>query len=179
MRILYFSRSYTPHDRRFLAALASSPHEVWYLRLENEVTQYERRAVPDDIRELVPLGGGERLVSPEQWFRLAPQLESVLDQMRPDLVHGGSIQTGAFLTALVGFHPLLAMSWGSDILVDSRRDEFWKWMTRYTLRRADMLLTDCTEVSEAAIQLSGLDAGRVVQFPWGSTRIVIAAAPIP
>jgi glycosyltransferase involved in cell wall biosynthesis len=167
MRILYFSRYYTPHDRRFLAALASSPHEGWYLRLENEVTQYERRAVPDGIRELVPLGGGQRLVSPEQWFRLAPQLESVLDQVRPDLVHGGSIQTGAFLTALVGFHPLLAMSWGSDILVDSRRDEFWKWMTRFTLRRADMLLTDCTEVSEAATQLTGFDPGRVVQFPWG------------
>ena len=47
-------------------------------------------------------------------------------------MHGGTIQTCAFLTALVGFHPLLAMSWGSDILVDSKRDKFWTWMTRYT-----------------------------------------------
>ncbi len=167
MRILYFSRSYTSHDRRFLVALASSPHEVWYLRLESEVTQYERRPVPDGIRELAPLGGGERLVSPEQWFRLAPRLEAILEQVKPDLVHGGAIQTGAFLTALVGFHPLLAMSWGSDILVDSKQDEFWKWMTRYALRRADMLLSDCDEVSEAAKKLSGLETVKVIQFPWG------------
>lgn len=167
MRILYFSRSYTPHDRRFLAALASSPHEVWYLRFENEVTTYERRPVPEGIRELAPLGDGVPLVTPEQWFRVAPRFEAVVEEVQPDLVHGGSIQTGAFLTALAGFHPLLAMSWGSDILVDSMRDEFWMWMTRYTLRRADMLLSDCREVSDAAIQLGNFDVARIVQFPWG------------
>jgi len=68
---------------------------------------------------------------------------------------------------LVGFRPLLAMSWGSDILVDAGRDEFWTWMTRYALRRSSMLVSDCTEVSEAAIRIGGLDAGRIVQFPWG------------
>ena len=167
MRILYFSRSYTPHDRRFLVALASSPHEVYYLRLEDEATKYECRPVPEGVQKMVPLGGGEPLFAPEDWIRLAPHLEAILQQVRPDLVHGGTIQTGAFLTALVGFHPLLAMSWGSDILVDSKRDEFWMWMTRYTLRHADMLLSDCTEVSDAAMQLGGLDVARIVQFPWG------------
>ena len=83
MRILYFSRSYTPHDRRFLAVLASSLHEVWYLRLENEATQYERRPVPEGICELAPLGSGEPLVSPDQWIRLAPQLEVILEQVSP------------------------------------------------------------------------------------------------
>jgi glycosyltransferase involved in cell wall biosynthesis len=167
MRILYFSRSYTTHDRRFLVELAACPHEVWYLRLENEVTKYERRVVPKGIRELPPLGEGKSLVSPEQWIRLAPRLEAVLEQVRPDLVHAGTIQTGAFLTALVGFRPLLAMSWGSDILVDAGRDEFWAWMTRYALHHADMLVSDCTEVSDAASRLGGLDASRIVQFPWG------------
>ena len=32
---------------------------------------------------------------------------------------------------------------------------------------ADMLVSDCTEVSDAARQLGGLDAARIVQFPWG------------
>ena len=54
-----------------------------------------------------------------------------------------------------------------DILADAGRDEFWAWMTRYTLRRADMLVSDCTEVSDAAKRLGGLDDGRIVQFPWG------------
>jgi L-malate glycosyltransferase len=177
MRVLYFSRSYTPHDRRFLAALASSPHEVWYLRIENEAVQYESRPVPDAINELAPLGGGQPLASPDKWFRLAPNLETVLRQVRPDLMHAGTIQTGAFLSAIVGFHPLLAMSWGSDILVDSRRDDLWMWMTRYTLRRADMLVSDCTEVSEEAARLFGFDPALIVQFPWGVDTHCFCSGP--
>jgi len=59
------------------------------------------------------------------------------------------------------------MSWGSDVLTDAERDDFWAWMTRYTLQRADMLLSDCTEVSDAARRIGGLPLERIVQFPWG------------
>src|ERR1035437_7069360 len=91
MRVLYFSRSYTSHDRRFLVELAASPHEIWYLRLEGEdSTKYELRPVPEGVRELSPLGGGP-LAGPEHWIRLAPRLEAVLAEVRPDLVHAGPI----------------------------------------------------------------------------------------
>jgi len=167
MRILYFSRSYTTHDRRFLTELAASPHEIWYLRLENDTIRYEVQAVPEGVRELSPLGGGERVSVPELWIRLVPRLEVVLDQVQPDLVHAGPVQSCAFLTALTGFHPLLAMSWGSDLLVDAGRDDFWAWMTRYALHRADILATDCTEVSDAAYRIASVEGNRIVQFPWG------------
>ena len=51
--------------------------------------------------------------------------------------------------------------------MDSKRDRFWSWMTEYALKRADMLLSDCAEVSEKAIELAGFDPARIVQFPWG------------
>jgi glycosyltransferase involved in cell wall biosynthesis len=167
MRILYFSRSYTTHDRRFLAELAASSHEIWYLRLEDEIVSYESQAVPEGVRTLPPLGGGERVPTPELWIRLAPRLEAVLHEVQPDLVHAGPVQSCAFLTALIGFHPLLVMSWGSDLLADAGRDEFWTWMTRYALRRADTLITDCDAVSRAACQIGGVEWKRIVQFPWG------------
>ena len=59
MRLLYFSRSYTPHDRRFLAAFAASTHETYYLRLEDDRVRYETRPVPQGVRVLEPLGGGK------------------------------------------------------------------------------------------------------------------------
>jgi len=34
MRVLYFSRDYTPHDHRFLAAMAENGIQAFYLRLE-------------------------------------------------------------------------------------------------------------------------------------------------
>ncbi len=41
-RILYFSRSYTPHDHRFLSALAETPHTVAFLQLEPAKRTTER-----------------------------------------------------------------------------------------------------------------------------------------
>ena len=34
MRVLYFSRDYTPHDFRFLDALARTEHEIFVIQLE-------------------------------------------------------------------------------------------------------------------------------------------------
>src|SRR5579871_6221946 len=167
MRVIYFSRSYTTHDRRFLVELANSPHEVWYLRLEDDPVCYEKRSVPSNIHVLPPLAEAESANTPESWIRLAPRLEGLIDRINPDLIHAGPVQSCAFLAALTGFRPLLAMSWGSDILVDGHRDEFWMWLTRRALKHAEMLVTDCGEVSDEACRIANLDRRNVVQFPWG------------
>jgi glycosyltransferase involved in cell wall biosynthesis len=167
MRVLYFTRSYTPHDRRFLMELAASHHEIHYLRLENDRVPYETRPIPDNVHELPPLGGGGPLPQPDDWIDLAPALESVVERIQPELIHAGPIPSCAFLAALIGFHPLLAMSWGSDLLVDAERGRLWSWMARYALERSDLLVTDCAEVSIKARRLAGLPPDRIVQFPWG------------
>jgi glycosyltransferase involved in cell wall biosynthesis len=80
-------------------------------------------------------------------------------------VHAGPIQQGAFLSALTGYKPLIAMSWGSDLLVDAARGA-GKWVAKYTLSRSNVLICDCQTVSDAAQQL-GMPAERIVTFPWG------------
>ncbi|HEU5350895.1 MAG TPA: glycosyltransferase [Terracidiphilus sp.] len=177
MRILYLSRAYTPHDHRFLSALASGPHQILFLRLHAQPAHYENRPIPPSIRELPPLASTNVLTSPAEWVPLAPRLKTILASEQPHLVHAGDIQTGAFLAALAGFHPLLAMSWGSDLLVDAHRDPLWSWITRFTLHRADMLLTDATEVTRAAVELAGLDPQRILQFPWGVDTALFHPGP--
>ena len=59
MRILYFTRDYTTHDRRFLEALANTEHKVYYLRLERRGHQLEDRPLPPEI-ELIPWAGGQK-----------------------------------------------------------------------------------------------------------------------
>jgi hypothetical protein len=154
MKILYFSRDYTTHDRRFLMKLAESRHEVWFLRLEDDGIAYEDRPLPEKIRQVNWRGGRDRHKTLEAWMRLIPDFESVVDQIHPDLVHAGPVQSCGFMTALAGFRPLLLMSWGSDILVDADRDKMWRWMTRYALYRSDMLLCDCQAVRLKVQQLS-------------------------
>ena len=167
MRILYFSRDYTTHDRRFLLKFAESPHEVFFLRLENDGIPYEKRLTPERV-QVVDWPGGQRPAKTiESWLELMPSFEAVLDKIRPDLVHAGPVQSCGFMTALANFHPFLVMSWGSDILVEADRDEGWRWITRYTLEHSDMLLCDSQAVRKKVQQLVSYPDEQIVQFPWG------------
>ena len=46
MKVLYFTRDYTPHDFRFLNAIIENGDDVWYLRLETR-NVYESRPLPE------------------------------------------------------------------------------------------------------------------------------------
>ena len=165
MRVLYFTRDYTPHDHRFLSALAGTNHCVYYLRLEHSPRQLEDRALPPEVEQVHWLGGQK----PFEWEALPLLwygLRRVLDKVKPDVVHAGPIQTVAFLAALSGFQPLVSMSWGSDLLKEADRTRWMNWVTRYTLGHTRVLVGDCQAVRQKAESL-GFNGKRVVLFPWG------------
>jgi glycosyltransferase involved in cell wall biosynthesis len=165
MRILYFSRDYTSHDYRFLTSLAKTEHKIYYLRLETNKRVYEDRPLPHEI-EQVPWVGGGRPVTIKDGYRLLSDLKRVIHQIKPDLIQAGPIQRSAFLVALTGFHPLVSMSWGYDLLHDANINPFWRWATRYTLKHSDAMVGDCDIIRSLAISY-GMSNDRIVTFPWG------------
>lgn len=165
MRILYFTRDYTPHDHRFLKALAESGQETYYLRLERRGRAQEDRMLPPGVRQ-VKWAGGQR---PFRWGdlpRLLFSLWSVLRKLKPDVLHAGPLPVVGFLAALSGFHPLVAMSWGSDLLRDADNHTGIRRQTKFVLRQAEVLVGDCQAVRDKAAGY-GFSAERVVTFPWG------------
>ena len=175
MRILYFTRDYTPHDHRFLSALAESGQETFYLRLERSGRQVEDRPLPVQVTQ-VAWRGGQR---PFAWRELpaaALALRRVLREVKPDVVHAGPLQTCALIAALAGARPLVSMSWGSDILKDAHASRWMERATRFTLRRSDVLVGDCQAVSQAA-QGFGFPAENIVLFPWGVDLETFKPAP--
>jgi glycosyltransferase involved in cell wall biosynthesis len=165
MRILYFSKDYCPHDHRFLAALSESEHQVFYLRLERGPRHTEDRPVPSGI-EQVTWSGGLRPARLADSPGLLLELRHILQNIQPDVVHAGPIQSCALLAALSGFHPLLVMSWGFDLMKDVERNLAWRWATKYVLKRADWFTSDC-EATHARALAYGLPSGRATVFPWG------------
>jgi len=165
MRVLYFSRDYTPHDHRILSALADSLHQTGYLRLEDSGRRLEERLVPDGV-EAIPWRGGRQPEKRWAFLRLLPDLCRVIGSWKPDLIHAGPLPDVAFLTALCGFRPLVSMSWGYDILHDVRQDRLKSWAAKLALRRSTILFADCRAVASTAVSL-GMDYSRIVVFPWG------------
>lgn len=165
MRILYFTRDYTPHDHRFLSALAKTEHEVYYLRLERRGHQQEDRALPPGVH-IIRWAGGQSRARPIDYPRLLASLRGVVKSVKPDILHAGPIQTVGFLAALSGFQPLVSMSWGSDLLLEADKSKISKWITRYVLKRSTVLIGDCDTVRHKAVSF-GIRDERIVTFPWG------------
>lgn len=165
MKVLYFSRDYTPHDYRFLSSLAASGTETLFLRLERRSHQLEDRALPPGVEQIL-WNGGKKAFSWKDLPARVLELRRILDERKPDLVHAGPVHSAALVAALAGAHPLVTMSWGSDLLKDAYKSEHMKWLTRQVLRRSDVLVGDCSAVKKAALDF-GFHSDRVTLFPWG------------
>ena len=167
MKVIYFSQDYTPHDYRFLKKLAQTSHEVWYLRFEANPVSFETRPVPLGIRVVDWMGNRTYKLRGWDKLKLFFDFRRVLHHLNPDLIHAGPIQTCGFFTALASFKPLLLMSWGSDIMAKPDEGVIWRWVTRFTIRHADMMACDCLAVRDKIIKLTNYPTDRIVIFPWG------------
>ncbi len=165
MRVLYFSKDYSPHDHRFLSALAGTQHEVFFLRLEDNQREADDRPVPSRIQQ-VHWAGGRGTFRWADVPRLTLDLKRIIRDIRPDLLHSGPVQTGAFLSVLSGFQPVLTMSWGFDLMQDAERNAWWRWVTRYTLSRSTFFVSDAEVTRQKAIGY-GMKPDCTAVFPWG------------
>lgn len=165
MRIIYFSKNYTPHDYRFLSSLSQTEHEIFFLQLEANKRQTEDRPVPENIQQILWTGGRREF----RWRdipRLTLDLRRLTKEIKPDLIHAGPIQNCAFPAALSGFRPILTMSWGYDLVMDADKSAWMRWVTRYTLKRSAFFVSDANVSRTKAISF-GMNPEKTAIFPWG------------
>lgn len=166
MRILYFSKNYTPHDYRFLSSLSKTEHEVIFLQLEANKRQTEDRPVPENIQQIL-WAGGQREFRWRDVPLLTLNLKRLIRRLKPDLIHAGPIQTCAFIAVLSGFHSILTMSWGYDLVMEADKSAWMRWVTRYTLKRSAFFVSDANVSRDKAVAF-GMDPEKTVIFPWGT-----------
>jgi len=166
MRIIYFSKSYTPHDYRFLSSLSKTEHEIFFLQLEATKRQTEDRSIPENVQQIL-WAGGKREFRWRDVPKLVSSLRNVIRQIKPDLIHAGPIQNCAFLVALSGFRHLLAMSWGYDLVMDADKSAWMRRVTRYTLKRSAFFTSDANVSRNKAVEF-GMNPEKTVIFPWGT-----------
>jgi len=75
-------------------------------------------------------------------LRLKGHARTIVKELQPDLVHCLRIPIAGFIGALIGYHPLVVSSWGSDLVTFARKYWFYRWLTRKTMRRADAYIPD-------------------------------------
>jgi L-malate glycosyltransferase len=165
MRVLYFSDNSSDHNRRFLEKLVQADHEVWFLDLSR--TGPPEGTTWSGIHWVRSAFVCPRDSAPSVCETFLPELQTILRDLQPDVVQAGPIQSCAYLIALADFHPQIAMSWGSDLLLHANQNAEWQQATEVALRGADGFFCDCDAVRRAAERYADFSDSQVVQFPWG------------
>ncbi len=165
MRVIYFSFDYSPHDYRFLSALAETEHEVFYVRLQRGKRQVEDRPVPSKIEQVLWAGGQGEF----RWRdlpRMTFDFRRLTREIKPDLIHAGPIQTCALIAVLSGFRPILTMSWGFDLMEDVHKSKWMERVTCFVLRRSTFFTSDAQVTRDKAVKY-GMNPDHTIVFPWG------------
>ncbi len=152
---------YSPHDHRFLSALAQTEHQIYFVQLEKA----DNAELPPQI-ELVDWEGGARDFRWRDVPSYARSLKDVIAKIQPDILHAGPIQTVGLIAVLTKFKPLLMMSWGFDLMEDVYRNLWWKSITQYVLRNSTFFISDAQVTRDKAIKY-GMNPNNTIVFPWG------------
>ena len=165
VKLIYFTRDHSPHDDRFLKVLSKSGHQALLLRLQGGPLASRGIHLPEGISEIAwpGLDGMEVDARIED---LVCDLQKLIADIQPDLIHAGPLPDCAYLAALAGYKPLVGMSWGFDLLHDVDESNETRKKAVATLENSQALLVDCEASAGKAAQL-GFAREKIVNFPWG------------
>jgi glycosyltransferase involved in cell wall biosynthesis len=162
VKVLYISQGYTTHDRRFLQSFVAAGWRPYHLPTQPQ--RLDDRDLPEGAHEVSWPGDFDE--PPTEQDR-EMELRMILADLQPDVVIAGPVLSGAYLAARAEAKPLVAVSWGSDVLVDADATPENRDRARFVFERAAFAFGDCRTVREAIKRHSNLDDDRIVTFPWG------------
>jgi glycosyltransferase involved in cell wall biosynthesis len=127
-----------------------------------------------------PIDGVQQIVLPpvqrsRDWLWRAEAARRALQQLQPDIVHAHYVTSYGYLAARAGRQPLVMTAWGSDLLVTPRQNAWMRWLTAWSLRRAQLVTGDSQDLLAVSRALA---PGVPVQLVhWGVERSRFAPAP--
>ncbi len=129
-----------------------------------------------------PIEGVEQIVlRPVQrsrdWLWRAGEARRALARLRPDIVHAHYVTSYGYLAARAGRQPLVMTAWGSDLLVTPKQSALMRWLTSWTLRRAQLVTGDSRDLLAVSHALAPGVPTQLVH--WGVERSRFAPVAWP
>jgi glycosyltransferase involved in cell wall biosynthesis len=89
-----------------------------------------------------------------------------LQSFNPDIIQVGPLTEPGSLVSSIWQGPIIATSWGFDLLSEAAESPQLKSAALATLRRAALLFVDSDATRDEALR-QGYPASAIAQFPWG------------
>jgi glycosyltransferase involved in cell wall biosynthesis len=122
----------------------------------------ERRAITDRLPR------GIARIAHALRYRAAG-LKRTLQEIDPDVFHAHFVVEHGFYGAMAGWHPFVVSAWGSDVLVEPKRDVISRRIAKWTIGRADLVTSNNAHMAERIVAL-GTDPAKVHVITLGADR---------
>jgi len=164
MKILYLGDAAAHHLRRWAKYFADQGHEVHIITFN-----------PDFLDGYDPVQLHlikKRILHPSLITRSLNLIPMIIDLNRlienicPDIIHCHSAAGYAWVTMLTGFHPFVVTPWGNDVLIEVQSSRIAKYFTRHALSKSDLITCDGTNTKDAMVNL-GIDPGKILLITFG------------
>lgn len=100
------------------------------------------------------------------YLKKIPYVKKIIREINPDVVNAHYLTSYGLIGALSGFKPLIVSTWGSDILVTPYRNVVYKMLTKYVIKKCNLLTSDSEFMTRKIIELGGSE-DKVITAPMG------------
>ena len=140
MRVLLLSEANSIHTKRWTEALCQRNVDIMLVSLSKP---------RDDFYETLDV---QYLCINEQKFdaptfgklgylKLVRHVKKAIKEFAPDILHAHYASSYGLIGAIAGFHPYIVSVWGSDVYEFPHLNPINKWIIKYVLHKADVLLS--------------------------------------
>ena len=94
------------------------------------------------------------------------KVKETVKAIKPDLLHAYYLTSYGFLGACCDWKPFIISCIGSDILITPQKSILHKWLTQYTLKKADVITSVSNLITDNLIRL-GTKPDKIETFAFG------------
>jgi L-malate glycosyltransferase len=144
LRICFLANAADSHTVKWLNHFSALGHEVHILSFETGPP------LPKSVR-IHRLG--PRVHRNLRYFLAARQARRLVLEIRPDILHAHEASGYGTLGRLVGFHPYVLSTWGSDILDVPLKSALYRMLVRANFQNADHVCSTSEVMARQALEL--------------------------
>lgn len=160
MKICYLADAGSIHTQRWIEYFAACGHEV------HVISKRSCRDIEGVQLHLLKRLPESSVSAALNLLITVAQVRSWINEIRPDLLHSHYVLDYGSYGAFSGFHPFVVSAWGTDVLVDPEKSRLWKALTKYVLKKADLITCDGENSRSAMIDL-GIDGKKMELISHG------------
>ena len=165
MKICFFGDAATQHIRRWSKFFADKGHEVHVITFNPDILEnygtVKVHLISKKFKQNIIIW--RILNMPIVIFKIM----RLIKRIKPDIIHAHSVVAYSWLPALFNLHPLIITPWGGDIFIHIHNSRIEKFLTKFALKRADLITCDGAKIKNAMVDL-GIDDKKIIYIYFGT-----------